>query len=126
MLVEYVSLPSLYSLSLELSVVWLENVQEVERSLSPYLNSITISPGLINTIVDTRVSPDWIEAIIELDLKLGSIRGGVRVENRKNLDQTAENLRLAVRILSLLLQLPTSVTELRSKSCRPPRKSSLI
>jgi len=57
--------------------------------------------------MDTRVSPDWIDAITELDLKLGSIRGGVRVENRKNLDQTAENLRLAVRPPFLSAHYPT-------------------
>ncbi|GAA5993730.1 hypothetical protein JCM5350_004808 [Sporobolomyces pararoseus] len=73
----------------------LEARKAVQRSLQPFLESITISPGLISTILDTPVSPSWIPAIIELDQKLGAIRGGARVESRKPLDQASEGLRLA-------------------------------
>ncbi|GAA5870235.1 hypothetical protein JCM16303_001936 [Sporobolomyces ruberrimus] len=73
----------------------LEARRAVESSLQPFLQSITISPTLIGTIMDTQVSPNWIPAIIELDQKLGAVRGGARVENRVKLDQTAERLRVA-------------------------------
>ncbi|GAA5922647.1 Vps52p [Sporobolomyces koalae] len=78
--------------------------KSVERSLQPYLKSIAISPALIKTILDTEVSPAWIPAIVELDQKLGAVRGGARVENRKQLDQAAEGLRVAAtsKILSHL------------------------
>lgn len=55
--------------------------------------------------MDTQVSPNWIPAIIELDQKLGAVRGGARVENRVKLDQTAERLRVAVRTLATTLSL---------------------
>ncbi|KAM0793560.1 hypothetical protein ACM66B_000996 [Microbotryomycetes sp. NB124-2] len=77
----------------------------VERTLHPFLESITISPSLINTIMDTDVDEAWITAVPELDAKLGAIRSGPRVEGRRNLDNVAEALRLRAtsRILSFLV-----------------------
>lgn len=74
--------------------------QAVERSLHPFLESITISPALINTIMDSEVSPTWIQAVRELDAKLAAIRSGPRVEGRRSLDRVAEALRLKVGSLS--------------------------
>ncbi|KAK4052883.1 Vacuolar protein sorting-associated protein 52 [Microbotryomycetes sp. JL221] len=72
----------------------LEARRAVETSLHPFVESITISPDLINNIMDTDVNVNWISFIPELDLKLGSIRSGPRVESRRNLDNVAEALRL--------------------------------
>ncbi|GAA5932560.1 hypothetical protein JCM3775_005959 [Rhodotorula graminis] len=79
----------------------------VERSLNPFLSSITISPLLISTILDTDVNDAWIPAVRELDAKLGAIRGGARVDSRRNLDEAAEALRVAAssKILSHLVSL---------------------
>ncbi|KAK4055129.1 Vacuolar protein sorting-associated protein 52 [Microbotryomycetes sp. JL201] len=78
--------------------------RSVERALHPFLESITIPPALINTIMDTDVNEAWITAIPELDAKIGSIRSGPRVESRRNLDNVAEALRLRAtsRILYFL------------------------
>ncbi|GAA6023605.1 hypothetical protein JCM11491_006052 [Sporobolomyces phaffii] len=73
----------------------LEARKAVERSLEPFLEAITIPPTLITMIVDTPVSSAWIPAVVELDAKLGAIRGGARVASRKLLDDTAESLRVA-------------------------------
>ncbi|GAA5865424.1 hypothetical protein JCM8547_001240 [Rhodosporidiobolus lusitaniae] len=70
----------------------------VERSLHPFITSITLSPSLITTIIDTDPASNtaaWIPAVRELDAKLGAIRGGARVESRKTLDEAAEALRVA-------------------------------
>ncbi|GAA5833953.1 hypothetical protein JCM9279_004171 [Rhodotorula babjevae] len=79
----------------------------VERSLNPFLSSITISPSLISTIIDTDVNDAWIPAVRELDAKLGAIRGGARVDSRRTLDEAAEALRVAAssKILSHLVSL---------------------
>ncbi|GAA5995109.1 Vps52p [Rhodotorula paludigena] len=79
----------------------------VERSLHPFLASIAISPALVATIVDSDVSDAWIPAVRELDRKLGAIRGGARVDSRKNLDEAAEALRVAAssKILAHLVAL---------------------
>ncbi|BGP36679.1 Vacuolar protein sorting-associated protein 52 [Rhodotorula kratochvilovae] len=84
----------------------------VERSLHPFLSSIAISPSLITTIIDTEVNDAWIPAVRELDAKLGAIRGGARVESRRNLDKAAEALRVAAssKILSHLISLSKPYT----------------
>ncbi|SGY33694.1 BQ5605_C002g01528 [Microbotryum silenes-dioicae] len=79
----------------------------VERSLHPYLESITLSPPLIHTIIETPVGDHWIDAIPELDQKLGAIRSGPRIQGRKALDEIAEALRVAAaqKILTHLISL---------------------
>ncbi|TNY20627.1 Sac2 family-domain-containing protein [Rhodotorula diobovata] len=79
----------------------------VERSLHPFLSSIAIPPALITTIVDTDVDDAWIPAVRDLDNKLGAIRGGARVDSRRNLDEAAEALRVAAssKILTHLVSL---------------------
>ncbi|KDE05415.1 hypothetical protein MVLG_04210 [Microbotryum lychnidis-dioicae p1A1 Lamole] len=79
----------------------------VERSLHPYLESITLSPPLIHTIIETPVGDHWIDAIPELDQKLGAIRSGPRIQARKALDEIAEALRVAAaqKILTHLISL---------------------
>ncbi|SCZ90581.1 BZ3500_MvSof-1268-A1-R1_Chr1-3g02079 [Microbotryum saponariae] len=79
----------------------------VERSLHPYLESITLSPPLIHTIIETPVGDHWIDAIPELDQKLGAIRSGPRIQGRKALDEIAEALRVAAaqKILTHLVSL---------------------
>jgi vacuolar protein sorting-associated protein 52 len=76
-------------------------LQAVERSLNPFLDSITISPELIRIIAETEVDNAWIPAVTELDAKLGAIRGGARVEGRRTLDNVAEALRLKVSASAL-------------------------
>ncbi|GAA5842052.1 hypothetical protein JCM3766R1_005734 [Sporobolomyces carnicolor] len=96
----------------------LEARKAVERSLQPFLEAITISPALIRSILDTPVSPSWIPAVVELDQKLGAVRGGARVETRRQLDQVAEALRLAAttkisdHLNSLLRPYTTSLSPL--------------
>ncbi|SCV68569.1 BQ2448_690 [Microbotryum intermedium] len=88
----------------------------VERSLHPYLESITLSPPLIHTIIETPVGDHWIDAITELDQKLGAIRSGPRIQGRKALDDIAEALRVAAaqkilnHLISLIKPFTTSVT----------------
>ncbi|GAA5826897.1 hypothetical protein JCM11251_002147 [Rhodosporidiobolus azoricus] len=82
----------------------------VERSLQPFITSIALPPSLITTIIETDPSSNtdgWISSVRELDRKLGAIRGGARVESRKNLDEAAEGLRVAAssKILSHLTSL---------------------
>ncbi|GAA6036657.1 hypothetical protein JCM8097_001278 [Rhodosporidiobolus ruineniae] len=82
----------------------------IERSLHPFLRSITLSPTLIRTLLDTDPASNtagWITAVRELDAKLGAIRGGARVESRRSLDEAAEGLRVAAssKILSHLISL---------------------
>ncbi|ORY80211.1 Sac2 family-domain-containing protein [Leucosporidium creatinivorum] len=85
----------------------LEARKAVERSLNPFLDSITISPELIRIIAETEVDDAWIPAVTELDAKLGAIRGGARVEGRRTLDNVAEALRLKAtqKILTHLINL---------------------
>jgi len=93
-------------------------MQAVERSLDPFLESITIAPSLINTILHTPVSESWVEPIVELDSRLGAIRSGPRVQSRFPLDQVAEALRLKVS------RQPLSAACLATHRCQltlPPR-----
>ncbi|GAA6058538.1 hypothetical protein JCM10212_006977 [Sporobolomyces blumeae] len=90
----------------------------VDRALQPFLSSITISPSLVHTIVETEPSRAWIPAIIELDERLGAVRGGARVESRKKLDEVAEALRvtatskIVAHLTSLLRPYTSSLSSL--------------
>ncbi|GAA5980753.1 hypothetical protein JCM10908_001765 [Rhodotorula pacifica] len=94
----------------------LEARRAVERSLHPFVASITIPPSLITTITDSEINSAYIAAVYDLDARLGAIRGGARVESRRSLDEVAEGLRVtaAAKILphlvSLLKPYTTSIT----------------
>ncbi|GAA5971384.1 hypothetical protein JCM21900_004314 [Sporobolomyces salmonicolor] len=100
----------------------------VERSLHPFIESITISPALVHTIVETEIDHNWITAIVELDAKLGAIRGGARVETRRKLDEAAEALRLAAssKILAHLTSLLKPFTTSLSPSLSALQTRSLL
>ncbi|CEQ42130.1 SPOSA6832_03907, partial [Sporobolomyces salmonicolor] len=100
----------------------------LERSLHPFIESITISPALVHTIVETEIDHNWITAIVELDAKLGAIRGGARVETRRKLDEAAEALRLAAssKILAHLTSLLKPFTTSLSPSLSALQTRSLL
>ncbi|KAI5481798.1 vacuolar sorting protein, Vps52/Sac2 family protein [Pseudohyphozyma bogoriensis] len=79
----------------------------VESSLQPLLSSIILPPPLLQTLLTTPVSNDWIEPITALSSLLSSIRSGPRVASRKSLDDAAEAIRIhcASSILTHLLNL---------------------
>lgn len=72
-------------------------MQAVEKSLEPFVASITIPPSLVATITDSEINESYIAAVYDLDARLGAIRSGARVESRKTLDDAAEGLRVTVR-----------------------------
>lgn len=72
--------------------------QAVERSLQPFVGSITLPPSLIATITESDIDDKFIAAVYDLDARLGAIRGGARVESRRSLDDAAEGLRLTVSV----------------------------
>ncbi|TKA55335.1 hypothetical protein B0A53_02259 [Rhodotorula sp. CCFEE 5036] len=85
----------------------LEARKAVERSLHPFVASITIPPSLISTITESDINSAFIAAVYDLDARLGAIRGGARVESRRALDDVAEGLRVtaAAKILPHLVSL---------------------
>ncbi|BGP52858.1 hypothetical protein JCM8202_003940 [Rhodotorula sphaerocarpa] len=87
----------------------------VERSLQPFVGSITLPPSLIATITESDIDDKFIAAVYDLDARLGAIRGGARVESRRSLDDAAEGLRLTAtakilpHLVSLLRPYTTSI-----------------
>ncbi|GAA5861461.1 hypothetical protein JCM3774_000254 [Rhodotorula dairenensis] len=88
----------------------------VERSLHPFVASITIPPSLIETITDSDINGAYIAAVYDLDARLGAIRGGARVDSRRSLDAVAEGLRVTAtakilpHLISLLKPYTVSIT----------------
>lgn len=71
-------------------------VQTVRNSLSPLLTSITVSPALIQTLMETEPSEAWIQPVDDLEKALVAIRSGPKVNSRKDLEEVVEKLRIRV------------------------------
>jgi hypothetical protein len=67
--------------------------------LANLISDVTLSPGVINTILNTDVDESWIPAISEFELRLEGlkVRGGGRAA--RDLGQVAEGLRIVVWFL---------------------------
>lgn len=77
--------------------LWESDIQKLEASLGPTVNSLVLPPDLITLILDTTPDESWLPAITLLDTKLSAIRSGPRVAARQTLDEVSEKLRLKVR-----------------------------
>jgi hypothetical protein len=58
------------------------------------LAQLIIPPELIDIILDTEPSNEWLTAIVDLETRLTAIRSGPRVAARQSLDNVAEKLRI--------------------------------
>ena len=74
-------------------------IQAVRDHLSPLLASITVSPALIDTLMETEPSEAWLQPVADLERVLLSLRSGPRIAVRKDLDEVVERLRIRVRTL---------------------------
>jgi hypothetical protein len=70
------------------------SMQAVRSSLNPLLSSITVSPRLIDLLMDTEPSEAWLDPIAELETILLAVRGGPRSEPRHDLEEVVEKLRI--------------------------------
>ncbi|KAI0353539.1 Vps52-domain-containing protein [Trametes cingulata] len=94
----------------------LKSRRRIEKPLANLLVDLCIPPALATLILDTRVSEDWIPAIVEFERKLDTLKLRVRVKAARDLSEVAEGLRIVAAtklrtfFLSLLEPIRTSMT----------------
>jgi hypothetical protein len=64
--------------------------------LANLISDLTLSPGVVNTILDTDVGESWIPAISEFELRLEGLKVRGRVRAARDLSEVAEALRIVV------------------------------
>lgn len=63
------------------------------------ISDLTLSPGVVNTILDTDVCEAWIPVISEFELRLEGLKMRGRVRAARDLSEVAEGLRIVVCFL---------------------------
>jgi hypothetical protein len=67
--------------------------------LANLISDVTLSPVVVNTILDTDVDESWIPAISEFELRLEGLKVRGRVRAARDLGEVAEGLRIVVCLL---------------------------
>ena len=86
--------------------------------LSPLLGSIVVSPALIDTLMQTEPSEAWLQPVADLEKILVAVRGGPRVDVRKDLDEVVEKLRIRVSLIRAHLRFVLVIDEGTTRSPR--------
>lgn len=60
------------------------------------ISDVTLSPVVVNTILDTDVDESWIPAISEFEVRLEGLKVRGRVRAARDLGEVAEGLRIVV------------------------------
>ncbi|KAI0775920.1 Vps52-domain-containing protein [Trametes elegans] len=72
----------------------LKSRRKIEKPLANLLVDLCIPPALATLILDTRVSEDWIPAIVEFERRLDILKVRVRVKAARDMSEVAEGLRI--------------------------------
>ena len=67
--------------------------------MASLISDVTLSPGVVNTILNTDVGESWIPAISEFELRLEGLKVRGRVRAARDLGEVAEGLRIVVWFL---------------------------
>lgn len=90
--------------------------RRIERPLASLIADLTIPPQLATTLLDTNVGEPWIDAVAQLEARLGSIQTRGRVKASKDLGDVAQALgivaatKLRAFFLALLQPIRSSIT----------------
>lgn len=72
----------------------LKSRRKIEKPLASLISDVTLSPGIVNTILDTDVGESWIPAISDFELRLEGLKVRGRVRATRDLGEVAEGLRI--------------------------------
>ncbi len=67
--------------------------------MASLISDVTLSPDVVNTILDTDVGESWISAISDFELRLEGLKVRGRVRAARDLGEVAEGLRIVVWFL---------------------------
>ena len=59
----------------------LDNRNVVEKLLGPAVEEISIPPAIVQTIAEGPINEDWAKALTELEKRIASIQGKMRLPN---------------------------------------------
>ncbi|KAI9448141.1 vacuolar sorting protein [Lactarius indigo] len=85
----------------------LKSRKKIEKPLANLISDVTLSPGVVNTILDTDVGESWLHAISDFELRLEGLKVRGRVRAARDLGEVAEGLRIvaATKIRAFFLAL---------------------
>ncbi|KAH9179812.1 vacuolar sorting protein [Lactarius sanguifluus] len=85
----------------------LKSRKKIEKPLASLISDVTLSPGVVNTILDTDVGESWLHTISDFELRLEGLKVRGRVRAARDLGEVAEGLRIvaATKIRAFFLAL---------------------
>ncbi|KAH9062806.1 vacuolar sorting protein [Lactarius vividus] len=85
----------------------LKSRKKIEKPLASLISDVTLSPGVVNTLLDTDVGESWLHAISDFELRLEGLKVRGRVRAARDLGEVAEGLRIvaATKIRAFFLAL---------------------
>lgn len=94
--------------------VRLDNRKAVEKGLFPAVDDLSVSPDLVNKIVEGHIDEQWVQCLKEVDKRTASLRSSPNVQQTGDRQQGSKVIKAATDLLPLLDKLVLKVGCLES------------
>lgn len=89
--------------------VRLDNRKAVEKGLFPAVDDLSVSPDLVNKIVEGHIDEQWVQCLKEVDKRTASLRSSPNVQQSGDRQQGSKVIKAATDLLPLLDKLVLKV-----------------
>ncbi|KAL1899094.1 Vacuolar protein sorting-associated protein 52 [Sporothrix stenoceras] len=91
--------------------VRLDNRKAVEKGLFPAVDDLSVSPDLVNNIVEGHIDEQWVQCLKEVDKRTASLRSSPNVQQSGDRQQGLKVIKAATDLLPLLDKLVLKAIE---------------